>query len=317
MIIKYKFKQILLIIVLSTFILCIFYPQTIIKEFMLGQANALLRKVNAPISIYSKKFSINWLTGIKLEQIAIYPLAGGLNEKYLDEVSLRLSILPLLLGRISLDFDMLAKNETLQGTASLSLFKLLWDNSYELSAIDLNIHNVDIKDYVEYSKSIILNNYGKSLIILSPLIEKLQFSGQVDADIHYKLSKTYNSIASIKLKNANFNFPMGDLDMPPLSFTNFQILVSNMGGILKVKDGTELQSKDLSLALVGDFVHQDINAPSLDLLLKMRLSQNLEKYFGFLVPQFLSCPSSFLKDGFMNVHLSGKLDRFTCINKLE
>jgi type II secretion system protein N len=305
---KYK-KQFLYIIFSLIFLGFSIYsllPYGIIKERLITTIQISLTDVAPDFKFDIAELSSYWFTGIEFRNVKIQDQKKPEIRFNLDKVTFRVSILPLIFGEIKLTSTIrIDKGDVI----AVIIYKLFDGNNNKpvLHSAQLDIADVNVENLLNVILDFVKTKLDVNSSMMMPIIEGTTIGGFLSGTYDYKNEKHYNSKLFLKFKNAFVHIRNESLNIPKQTFSDALISLEFEDGNINIKKETELKAENIALALSGTLKTdlENIKRKEIALRLNLFMSGNVEKNFGFLIPQLLKCPGGIMQGGTMNAKLFG------------
>jgi type II secretion system protein N len=195
------------------------------------------------------KVQKDWFTGIKASSLRFIPRANPgekVQEMEVDEMTARVSLLPLFLGRLKVGFSAKLGNGTVEGSLAKKLF-----GTKAIEGVDAKIQEVDLKPLVLLHKFL-----GRTLGGTISGVAHLEL-GSSSADMNGKVDVT---VENTKVPSFQAPTAMGPLTLPELSLGQVRANVDFADGAAIFKDVKISGGQDLEASIEGYAVLQEMLA---------------------------------------------------------
>lgn len=315
-IIKNIFKFVALYLGAMVFLLYFFFPTGILNNYIKSEFRLFALQNNLPLSIDIESVKPYWITGLELKGLKIHNIYQT-EQSYLNisDTTVRLAVLPLLIGRANINTTI----ELEDGKSDISFSIPLWSvfsNNTQNFKLSVNFKKFQIKGLAnQYFKALESSN-NSGLMLLRPILQQTSIGGFLNGTLSFKQSNEKgNGALNLYFDELYLSIDDPALNIPTQHFKNAKINGSWNGQTYTINDQTKFESENLYLQPKGTV--QTIGAGQaassvLNLDLLLILSGEIEKNFGFLIPQLLKCPSTSMIGGVMNVKLVGPISQYAC-----
>ena len=241
------------------FFLYLSFPYDALKDRMLQSFQG-----NSAFKLEMDSFSPSLITGAEGKGVRIVTVSNGkpLIVAKLDRAKMRIKILPLILGRVRISFNVDAYRGNLQGQ---------WSKSGKISEMNVAFSNLDMGLY-DFSQTLASVGDVKLLGILG---------GSVKG--HFDSVDPNASTASVELDFKNLKMApstISGMPIPELAFQPAAVKMEMSKRGLNVTQGT-LKGDQMEAELSGRMtVRDDFQNSNLNFNLKFKPSEELEKQFG-------------------------------------
>lgn len=291
---------ILLFLFSFTFFLYLTFPYSVLKEAVFAEV-AKATGYNIQIENFGPSLPV----GFEGENLQISSKDGSQNIQ-LQEVDITISMLSLLIGRISIDADLVSKNKgELDLQVSWGILQLALDQNFIPSSIDIDADNFDVGSLATFG----IQSYAKNAndLIKGTLLKMIvtgNLVGTAELDLAVDDPVQSSGVVNLKLAKAALDLNDEGLGVAKQNFKKADIRGSLEKGSLKINPKSGFVSQELSIKLKGK---TDLRSPlpssKLDLGIDVNLSGKLKENFDFV----LSMAGG--KDGGVKYKLSGTLGR--------
>lgn len=287
-----------------------FFPYSLIKEIAISKVQVYLNELNPGLKVQVDSLSSYWLTGIQIKNLRIDNVNESKNILSIDKVTLRLSMLPLFIGRINVNSQIKIENGAGDITVSTSIFDLVSKKNI-IRALNAKFNDLKLDGFYKQLIYILKNNNDPGFSLIAPMIVDSSLGGYLDGHITYQSSQNNISEVNLKLKQAFLDINNSAVGIPMQNFSVANINIQYQNSVVKIKKETRFTAQNFSFGANGEI--KNVNKTKMvNMKLDILLSEQIEKNFGFLLPQLLKCPSSSMVGGIMNVELTGSADNLSC-----
>ncbi|BBH52222.1 hypothetical protein [Fluviispira sanaruensis] len=286
------------------------FPYDLIKDNINKGINKAIQKEHIPLIVNIGSLKPYWITGIELNNIEIKNALDNASPLLLDEVIIKFSLLPLLIGHVSTDIIIYQVGGTAYTSASVSLIDA-FSGILTLKSIDIFLTRFPLGEIFSQFLGVIRSSNKAEYAVLTPVISKTTLGGNLNGKIKYR--EKYGKI-NLTLEKAFLNISNETLNIPKQDFSKAAFNLKWDGKRYAIDNNTELQAQNVSIK-AGGFWETSKNPSDpthINLEFKINMSGVIEKDFGFLIPQFLNCSPTSLINGKMNISLVGDAHNFAC-----
>lgn len=292
----------LLFLISFVFFLYFTFPYEVLKE-TIGSELGTLTGYNISIGRLSSRFPV----GLEAKNVDVSEVGGGASVR-LSKLAARVSILSLLIGRLSLDVELQDRQiGTMDVDVTLSLFDLIlkgtaFPSSLRLDAKDFSLSELVAFALISQSKSPTMNPLVAPILSKIGMNAKLNGFARFDFDPDKPADSTGN--ADIQLKEALLKLNDPSLALPDQKFSKAGIQAKLSSGILTLEKGSGLVSQDFSVGMDGKVsVKSPLSKSTIDLAINLSLKKALKEQFGFILEALIAGS----RDGEANFKLTGTL----------
>lgn len=297
----------LLFMVSFLFFIYITFPFNILKESLLAK---ITRSTSLNIVVHDLSPSL--LFGLEAQGVTLKTNMG--EEVNFSAIDVSLSPFYLFLGQLQCAVEVIdAEGNEMEVTAGFNIFSLISGLTKGKppvpSRVSLMARNYTLNDLTAYA----LNSYAASPStnqLVVPLLQQMAIKGNLSADIMLKLNleDPTSSDGSFDLRIDNFVLAMNtpDLSLEDQKFKKALISADLAGGSLKIREGSEFTSQDVSMKIGGNLsLRSPILTSSMNLSIPLQIKGALQEQFGFLIDAMLKAPAG----GEIPLQIKGTLQR--------
>lgn len=239
---------------------------------------------------------------------------GSRGELKLGDVTIRLNILPLFIGRVSADLNVRSPDGgRLDTRVSLSLIKMITAPktldpvSAGLVFVGVTGERFNIGPIADFGLGAVAG--GPSMNpLLAPVLQQMAVSGKMNLRLalNPNMREVERSSGSIDfaLTESAIRFSDAGLGLPDQSFSKAQIRAKLDAGTLTFDDRSGFTASDLDIGVKGKIMMRPVmSATGLELAVGIRLDKQLKSQFGFLLDAMTGGTGS----GAMNMQIRGAL----------
>lgn len=310
---KKKIFRVFLTIFLTVFFIYIFFPFTLIKEVAVTKIQQVLNSMDLGLVVRVDSLSTYWFTGLQLKGIRIENQNSSKDALEIDSCAIRLSVLPLFMGRINVVSSIkMGQGEGLI-SASLSLIDLISQKT-NIKDIEVDFNQFQIDGFTKQLINVVKNSKDPGLSLLIPIVQNSSLGGYINGHMLYQNKENYVSKINFKLNNAYLDINNETLGIPKQTFSKANIDMDYGDSTLTIKKDTAFIAQNISISPTGTIKTGNMknSDQNINIKLNLEMSGQIEKNFGFLIPQILKCPSSSLIGGIMKVNLTGSAQKLNC-----
>jgi type II secretion system protein N len=287
------------------------FPYTIVKENIAVEIQNVLNKEKIPLKISIKSFTPYWLTGVEFSGVEVSNKFETQGALVLDNVTARMSLLPLFIGNVTFDINIYQKNGYLSSSISFPLFSLISGNM-SFGKANLYFNEFSLDSIFNQLLGVLRSLENPELALVLPIISKTTVGGNLNGIIEYR--EKGPAKINLSLLKGFLNIENNALNIPIQEFSKVILNLNWNGKRILVSKDSGLDSEDIKLGADGYIdTPADPNKPwQLNLLLNIVMTGQIEKDFGFLLPQLLNCPSNSILAGVMKINLMGDSNNLSC-----
>lgn len=291
------------------------FPYSLLKEKIIEQTFLQFKKSNLPLKVQIESLHPYWLSGLEFSNVQIGSNVEDKAPLLLDKVIVRVSFLPLLLGKLIVDLKVSQKNNLMTSSVTFPLFSIIFGD-ISVSKLSISAKSFPLDNVFAQVITAVSSVKDANMEFLSSPLSKMIIGGDLNGSLDY--SANNSTKVDLSLNHFYISFNNDFLKIPTQKFSNAQVKFLWDGNRLTIrKDDIVFKAPNISFYVTGALkkpqnLPVDVQNMTANLNLRISMFREIEKSFGFLLPQLLNCPPSAMVDGIMNVKLFGQLNRLTC-----
>ena len=262
------------------------------------------------ISVYDMSPSL--LLGVEAQGVSLKTATG--QEVKFSVIAVSLSTLHLFIGRLRCVLAVHdAQENSLEVAAGFGLFALIANATRGTpplpDQITITAKNYGLNDLTAYALIAYAGNPATNPLIV-PLLEQMEVRGSLNTDIALSLDweDPTASDGNLDLSIDKFALAMNtpDFTIDDQIFEKALVKASLSGGSLKIQEGSEFSSQDISVRISGNLNFKTPLPNSvMNLSIPLQIKGALQDQFGFLIDAMLKGTS----DGNIPLQVRGTLRR--------
>lgn len=287
------------------------FPYSILKENIALQVQSILNENKIPLNFSMTSMKPYWVTGVEIENLKLENKFDYKDKLVIKNITTRLSVLSLLLGNLTINSEIKHESGSINTKVTLPLFSIL-SGEVKLESLKIEAEKFPLDAIFSQLLNVLRLSDKPEMALVTPIISKTKIGGKLFGTITFE--ETGNAGVDLKLLDSYLNTANEALNIPIQNFSNAGIQFLWDGKKIQIQPKTKFESEDIKFDL-GGFIEtpSDPNLPwHLDLNLNLKMSGQVEKDFGFLIPQLLNCPANVVMAGVMKIHLVGDSNGLTC-----
>lgn len=297
------------VLFLLSFLLFVYltFPFNILKESLVMKLN---KTTGLSISVY--ELSPSLLLGMEAKGVSLKSSTG--REVKFAEIGVSLSTLHLFIGRLRCVLEVYdAKENPLEVTAGFGLFSLISNLTGGKAPlpeqITIKSQNYGLDTLTAYALSSYAAKPSTNPLVV-PLLEQMEVRGNFNADIALDLDLEDPTASDGKLDINIDQFVLAmkatDFTIDDQKFEKAVVKADMSGGSLKIQEGSEFSSQDISMRISGDLnLKTPLLNSAMNLAIPLQIKGALKDQFGFLIDAMLKGTS----DGNIPLQVRGTLLR--------
>lgn len=304
-----KKNNFFIFLILAFFFIYQLFPYSLFKTAVLNKIEDVLKENGAHFSLEASSILPYWLTGIEVKNLEVSNSSSSMDKPLqIDKLTIRVSVLPLFIGRLQVDMQLIQQSGKLFISGTLPIFSL-FKGKPELQSGEVEFSKFSVNEAFQQYLSVLRSSQNPTVSLILPLLNDMQLSGELNGiaqkgDLNQgKLNLVFQGLY------INFNNPA--LNIPKQNFSTAKFNVEWRNGVFELREN-KLSSEDLLIDVKGRLRETDFKRPlQADLKLNLVLKGEIENNYGFLLPQLLKCPTP-TKPGELRVLLNGPVDKMNC-----
>jgi hypothetical protein len=287
------------------------FPYSLVKENIVLEVQGILNRSKFPLNFSIKTLKPYWLTGLELQGIEVSNKFDSKGALLIDNVTARLSVLSLFIGNITINLEAKQNNGILQSSITLPLFSAISGDVFVKKA-DANFKDFMLDNIFNQILFAVKSFEKPELALVLPIISKTSLGGKLNGNIEFQ-DKTFAKV-NLNLKNGYLNIANESLNIPKQIFSKAMLDLNWNGKKINISNGTGFSSENIKLETNGAIdTPADPKLPwQLNLMINLVMTGEVEKDFGFIIPQLLNCPSNVILAGVMKINLVGDSSGLSC-----
>lgn len=291
------------------------FPYGILKELLTAKISESLAASGLSMRVSLGKMEPYWLTGVSISNLTISQAATPDTKLTLSEVKTRLNILPLFIGRISVSSEILqGKTGSIRAHVSIPVLDALKGAPPK----DLKVHfkAFALDAFFQQGLAFAKNSKDTAMLLLQPILAKSSAGGQLSGYVSFvntDSSQSQGGVSDVKLSILKGFLHIDDntLQIPRQNFNTAKIDLHMEKNQITIAPGTQFAAEDLDITLGGRVnLASPVGQPEANLNLTLKMSGQIEKNLGLIVPNILRCQP--LKDGLLQAKLEGPVSNLAC-----
>ena len=287
------------------------FPYSIVKENIAIEIQNVLNKQRIPLKINIKSLKPYWLTGIELSGVEVNNKFDSSGALVFDKVTARMSLLSLFIGNVTFDINVYQKSGYLSSSISFPLLSVI-SGDMSFGKVNTYFNEFSLDNIFNQLLGVIKSIANPELALVLPIITNTTVGGNLNGIIEYR-DKGPAKI-NLNLRKGYLNIENEALNIPIQEFSKANLDVNWNGKRILVSKESGLDSQDIKIGADGfiDTPADPTKPWQLNVLLSIVMTGEIEKDFGFLLPQLLNCPSNSILAGVMKINLIGDSNNLSC-----
>lgn len=264
------------------FFIFLMFPYSVLKDSILAMASDA-----SGLTISAEELSPAFLVGADLSGVTVQA-PGVKNVLKIDEVSITMNPLYLLLGKLAVDFsiDKGKKQGELDASMKISLIDLM-QNRVNISKMSISSDNFLLND----AFSFFLERLAKAPDgnpLVAGMLAKMVIEGSLEMDVDLKLdsSQIANSKGKvdIEIKKGIVKFTDPGLQIEDQVFNKAHIIAKVEAGKIVIEKESGISSTGVDSGFNGKLMlSNDLLNSSLDFIVNVKLKDKIKEQFGWIM----------------------------------
>lgn len=296
------------------FLLYNMFPYLLVKEVLINQIQIGLQNTPLHLTVEADKLNPYWFTGVELKGIHVRDLQDSTAPIEIKRLTARVSFFPLLIGNIKVNVSLIQKEGDADFSISLPLFSVIAGNPH-LKRLEAEFSDFPLDDVISQMKASLGKQKDMTTAFIFPVIANAKAGGYLNGNIDFINSgATKSAQVDLIIKKGYLNINNKNLNIPNQNFSAAGLHLTWDGNAIEVQKGSQMVSENIFFGAkgslkgsLGDGIPMQAN-----LRLDIKMSGEIEKNFGFLLPQILKCPDGVVSKGNMNIQLIGPVNQLVC-----
>ena len=303
---------------LGSFLIFVYltFPYGVIKEVAVSALTENFRKTGLPVRVAIGGLKPHWLTGVKLKDVTITNVTNQHAVITFTNVTARLNMLPLLLGKISIGASVSQSSGTLDVAAELPLFSAIRGLLASPSSANIELKNFSLDPFINHALAYARASKDPGMVLVLPLLAQTTGGGAVSGELSMEnpdASHFGKAKGKIQLQLAKGFFHIDDttLKIPRQNFNDVRIDLGFANNSIEFKN-LQLKAEDIGVGITGKVALADLpgSVAQADLNFELSMHGEIEKNLGFIVPNMMRCKP--LVQGELKAKLTGPVSQMAC-----
>ncbi|MCA2961768.1 MAG: type II secretion system protein GspN [Silvanigrellales bacterium] len=297
------------------FFLYLTFPYGVIKEVVVSTISDTLRKSGIPVRVSIGSLRPYWFTGLQLKDVQVTNAADANANLKLGEATVRLNLLPLLIGRATVTARLTQAAGRLDAEIVMPLVGAIQGHqSPSLARVDFKAFALD--PLINHALAVARGSKDPAMVLVLPLLAKTTAGGALSGSLvldnpdtaHFGRAK---GTVTLDVKNAFLHIDDSTLKMPKQNFSDARIGLKFENNAIVVND-TKFKAEDIGVGLDGKITLPELpgNSATAELDLALSMHGEIEKNLGFIIPNMMRCKP--LANGELKAKLSGPVAQMRC-----
>jgi type II secretion system protein N len=296
------------------FLLYNLFPYFLLKEVLINEIQVNLQKSQLHFYVDAESLKPYWFTGVEFKNVHLNEVQNSVPPILIDKLNARISVFPLLIGDLKINSTLVQKDGSADLSFSLPLFSALFGTPH-LKRAEVHFSKFPIDDLISQMRVSLGNKKDTTTAFLYPVISNATAGGYLNGDVDFiNTGSKKSSKIDLAIENGYLNINNHNLNIPKQNFSAAGVHMTWDGNSLVVQKGSKFVAQNISFDASGSLTSSGAdNVPlQANLNLNIKLSGEMEKNFGFLLPQILRCPAGVVSGGSMNIQLIGPVNNLVC-----
>ncbi len=297
------------------FFLYVTFPYGVIKEVVVSSIADNLRSSGIPARVSIGSMRPHWFTGVQLKNVVVTNAADSEANLRLGEVTVRLNLLPLLIGRATVTGRITQAGGALDLRVNMPIVgAILGHQSPSLARLDFKSFALD--PIFNHVLAIARGSKNPAMVLVLPLLAKTTAGGSLTGSLVLDNPDTENftrakGTVDLDIKDGFLHIDDTTLKIPKQTFTDAKIGLKFENNAIVLAD-TKFKAEDIGVGLNGRVALPEIagNPPIAELDLDLSMHGEVEKNLGFIIPNMMRCKP--LTGGELKAKLTGPVSQMRC-----
>lgn len=287
------------------------FPYGVLKEVISTKVTDAIQQSGYPISVRIGELHPYWFTGVELDNVVITNSTDSAATIKLGEVTARVSILPLLIGRLSVASRITQAGGYFEADAKIPILGLL-KGAATPRTVEVVMKSFALDGFFNHLLAIPKASRDPSMVLVQPIISKTTLGGKINGKIAFENIDRMTGAISLNLSNFFLHIDDETLKIPQQDFSTAKIDMKYQNSMLIFND-TKLEAPDIGIGLNGSIAFPELpnGVAQANLDMKLSMHGNVEKSLGMIVPNLLRCKP--LINGELQAKLQGPLTNMSCL----
>jgi hypothetical protein len=313
---KYKILSFVALFFLFFVFTLILFPYAILKSWVTSQIQSSLNQSHIGLTAHIETLNEKFPLGVSLKNVEILKNSphNALPLKF-KEIDFTLSLFHIFLGKALIETQLYQDQD--DGFASLQIEWPLWTilkGQPQISFIKANFDSFDIEGIISMFLYSLKTSQDPSLALLAPLASSFAIEGNLNGNTSLKIKdkRVTQGFLNLKIDDGFLKTTASNQLFPDQKFKQAQASITWKDDTMTIGPDTILSANQISFQTSGYIKTEKDNSQIAQISINTTLSGEMEKNFGFLIPQIFKCPANTMTQGVMNATLYGQLDQLSC-----
>lgn len=298
--------------ILSFFLfLYLTFPYGVLKEVLSMKITEGLQQSGFPIQVRIGSLKPHWFTGAQLGNVVVTNMTDKSAVLKLGEATARLNVLPLLIGRISVDTRITQAGGSLEANAVIPIGGLL-KGAPNVRTVNVEFKSFALEPLFNHMLAIPRASKDPAMVLVQPILQKTTAGGALSGLVVFENTDKMHGTINLSLKNMFLLINDETLKIPQQNFSVAKIDLKYQNNTLTFGEATKLEAPDIGIGLKGNITFPEMPNSQAQANLDFKLSMHgqVEKSLGMIVPNLMRCRP--LTNGVLEAKLQGPLTSMAC-----
>jgi type II secretion system protein N len=295
--------------------LYISFPFAVLKESLVSSISSELKNAGFDVRVNIGTLRPSWFTGIVFQDVTVTNLRDVNAQLKFQEVTARVRLLPLVLGRVGASLSVHQGKGEVQAALSLPISSLI-SGAPRLSEGNFQFQNFAIDGFIAQGLGVLKGSSNPTMGLILPLISVTSAGGNLSGEVSLDGSELnaferFKGKVNLNVKGMFLHIADNVWQIPRQEFSEARIQANLENGDISIAPTTQFLAPDIEVSLNGKLAssQQGLDAA---LNLKMSMRRRIQQNIGNLVPAVLKClqplRENTLEDGSKEMVLDAKLN---------
>jgi|GEM_PF-679373 len=297
------------------FFLYLTFPYGVIKEVVVSTVTDTLRKAGVPVRVSIGSLRPYWFTGLEVQNVQVTNAADPNANLKIGEARVRLSVLPLLLGKATVNARVTQAGGAMEVRVDMPLLAAA-RGAQSPSFAKVTFDRFALDPLANHGLAYARGSKDPAMVLVLPLLAKTTAGGSLTGNVVLENSDVMNftrAKGSVRIDVADAFLHIDDatLKIPKQSFKDAKIDAKFENNAVVLTD-VKFKAEDIGVGLIGrvSLPEMQDNPAVADLDFDLSMHGEIEKNLGFILPNMMRCKP--LTGGELKAKLTGPVSMMKC-----